>query len=137
MEEPTVHRLALQVPHRSGVRVRQDGFSAVLSNDCVQAGSDVGQRFVPAHGLEFPASLWPHPAQRMRQPVVVVRPLEVAIYLRAEKALSDRMVRVTVNPHCLSMLHRGDDGAGIRTVVWTGTADGATGDQGERRAHGS
>src|SRR5688572_30100516 len=114
----------------------------MFPNDRVQARGDVGQCFVPAHGDELPASLRAHAAQWVGEPVVMIRPLQVAIYLRAQEALRDRMFRVTLNTDGLSVLHRGDDGARVRAVMWTCAANGpvpgrARVDQGKSGAHGS
>ena len=54
------------------------------------------------------------------QPCLVVGTLDVAIHLRAEEPLRERMVGVASDANGASILHRHEHGARVRTVVRTG-----------------
>src|SRR6186713_2055178 len=131
MEEATVHRFALQVAHRSRVRIRKDRLGTVIANHLLKPGGDFAKRLVPTHRFEFPAALWSYSTQRMRQPVMMVGTLDVPIDLCAEKTLSYWMIGVALNANGAAILHSRDHRARVRTVVWTRAADSSAIDQRE------
>ena len=63
---------------------------------------------------------------------MVVGPLQVPVYLRAEETLRDRVIGVPLDADRSTILDRRDDRARVRAVVWTCAADGA----GVRREEG-
>jgi hypothetical protein len=73
----------------------------------------------------------------MSQAVMMIGAVEIAVDLRAKETLRDRMIRVPLDSNGAAMLHGRDDGARVRTIVWTRAADSAVVDQGEGGAHGS
>ena len=129
MEESAVHRLALQVAHCPGVRIRKDRLGTVIANHPLKPGGDFAKRFVPAHRFELAATLWSYTTQWVSQPIMMIRTLDVPVDLRAEKTLSYRMIGIALDADGTPILHRRDDRARVRTVVWTRSADGSAIDQ--------
>src|SRR5256885_232654 len=80
VEEAPVHALALHQAHGACVAVGQDGFG-IARRQGLQARGDVGQRLVPAHGLELPGTLGSHAAQRGEHTLGVVAALGVLLTL--------------------------------------------------------
>ena len=76
----------------AGVAERQDRLGAVLVDDAVQAGGDLGQGVVPRHLLEPALALGADPAQRPQDPLRAVHAVEEAVDLRAQLALAERVI---------------------------------------------
>src|SRR5688572_10384742 len=131
MEEAAVHRLALQVAHRPGVRVGKDRLGSVIANHLLKPGGDFAKRFVPAHRLELAAALWSYTTKRVSQPIMMIRTLDVPVDLRAEKPLRNRMIGVPLDADRTTILHRSDNRARVRAIVWTRSADRSAIDQRE------
>jgi hypothetical protein len=53
----------------------------------------------------------------------VVCPLDVPIYLRAQKAVRERMFGITGDANGAAILDRDVHGARVGTIVWAGTFD--------------
>jgi hypothetical protein len=60
----------------------------------IEATRDLVQRIIPRDLLELSRSFAPDAPHRMQQPVAMVRPLDVPVDLRAEKAARERMVGI-------------------------------------------
>src|SRR5437588_6115002 len=59
----------------------------------------------------------------MREPVRVIRPLQILRHFRAEKSLRHRMVRIARDANGAAILDRDEHQAGVRTIVRTDGAD--------------
>ena len=122
VEEAPVHALALHQAHGACVAVGQDGFG-IARRQRVQPGGDVGQRLVPAHGLELPGALGAHAAQRGEHTLGVVAALGVFADLGAEHAARVRMVGVALDSFGDAVFDRGHQRAGIGAVMGAGAQD--------------
>ena len=87
MEEPAVHRRALDEAHRAGVRVRENGLRpvrrAMMSVSRSAISPSASSQLIRS---KRPEPFGPDAAQGMQEPVAVVRPLHVPVHLRAEEA---------------------------------------------------
>ena len=88
VEEPPVHRRALDHAHRARVRVRQNRLRPVGRRaDRVQPRRRSRRAPRPTRSRSnCPAPFGPDAAHRMEQPVAMIGALDVAVDLRAEKA---------------------------------------------------
>jgi hypothetical protein len=138
VEEASVHRLALQDPHRSCVRVREDRLRAVgRVADCVQPRRDVGERLIPGRLDERAASLRADAAQWPQHTLRMMRALRIAIHLGAQEALGDRMVGVPLHTRDTTVRDRDQHRTRIRAIVRArATHDGGTALVGRVTDHG-
>ena len=74
--------------------------------------------------LELARTLGAHPFERVQQAFGVVRALGVTRHLGAQRAIGMRVGRVTLHLDGHAIFHRGQQGAGVRAVMWAGTLDG-------------
>ena len=82
------------------------------------------QSLVPADALELTAALGADAFHGMQQTVRVVSALGVARHLGAEHAVGHGMVRVALHFGGHTVLHGGDQRAGVGAVVRAGAQDG-------------
>ena len=136
VEEAPVHALALHQAHGAGVAVRHDGFGVACGN-LGQARGDVGQGFVPADLRELAAAFGAAALERREDAVLVVSALRVFGDLGAEHAAGLRVRRIALHAHGHAVLHRGQQGAGVRAVVRTGAAHGVAGNSRFGRGFGN
>ena len=123
VEEPAVHRRALQLAHRAHVRVRQDGQRPVVVDGSRQTIADRAERFVPRRLTELTATLGSRADERPQQPVRVVGPLLVALHLHAEVAGGDRVVLHAVDAGGDAVGHGDRPRARVGAVVRAGARD--------------
>jgi len=124
MEEALIHRAALDEPERAGVGVRKNRLGAVCgAGDRAEPMCNFVERLVPIDALEAALALFPDPAKRMHQALIVIRSLDVAIDLGAEEAACERMLGITGNANGTSVANGHEHGARVGAVVRTGAAD--------------
>ena len=119
LEEAVGDAVLLQKTHRAAVGIGQNRLRPPFVDDALQARRDRRQRLAPGDTLETAAAFRPHTAQRVRQPVGVVHPLQIAVDLAAERALRDRMIGVApdIQRPLACAIHRNLPTARIRAVV--------------------
>ncbi|MNT15835.1 hypothetical protein D3C72_1509110 [compost metagenome] len=124
MKEPPVHALALHHAHRAGVAVRQHGFGCACG-DRLETLRNIVQRLVPADGCELPAadlSFWADALERREHSLGVVAAFGVLADLGAQHAVGVRVRRIALYAGGHAVFYGGEQGAGVRTVVRTGSA---------------
>ena len=127
VEEALAHGIALDQPLGAEVGVGEYRRCAVTCHDFLQARGDWVERGVPAHALEPAGPFGPDAAQRMEQALRAVHALDVVIDLGAQPAAGERMVRVALQGDGATVLDADPPGAGVGTVVRTGSLDNADG----------
>jgi hypothetical protein len=124
MEEAAIDRAALQEPHRTCVGVRQDRLRTVRRlHDPVEPMRDFVERGVPRDALELTAPLSTDATHRVQHAITMVGPLDIPIYLGAQKAIRERMFGVTGDANGATILDRHEHGARVGTIVWAGSFD--------------
>jgi len=121
MKKPRRHALALHLAHGAGVAVGQQGVGVAL-NDGLQARGNVAQGFLPADGL--PGGTRPlgaHAPLGFEQALGMIDALGVARDFGAQHPIGKRMIGVTAHRCGNALLHRGEEGTGIGTIVRAGT----------------
>ena len=124
VKKAPVHALALHHAHGARVAVGQHGFGVALG-DAVQAGGDVGERFIPRHRHELPAALGAHALERLQHAFGVIRAFGVLADLGAEHAAGELVVGVAIHLGGDAVDHCGDERTGVRAVVGTCALHGA------------
>ncbi|MCY1534575.1 hypothetical protein D9M68_699530 [compost metagenome] len=121
VEEAGGHAFALHQAHGAGVAVGQDGLR-VAGGDGLQACRDVVQRFVPVHRSELAAAFGACAFERLQDALGVVAAFGVARNLGAQRTIGVPVRRVALHPQGHAVVDRGQQGAGVGAVVWTGAA---------------
>lgn len=123
MEEALVHRAALNQAERAGVRIWKDRLRSIgRSCDGTEPGGNFIECLVPADALEASFTLPADATKRMRQPLVVIGALEVAIHLRAQKASREGMVGIAGDAYRATVANGNEHRARIGAVVRAGAA---------------
>ena len=107
------------------VAILKNGTSsrAVGAGDRLQPRGDVVEGFVPGHRREAAAALGADTLHRPQEAIVVIRALDVARDLGAERAVRRRVVGVAVDADRPAVVDGDEHRAGVGAVVWTGGAD--------------
>ncbi len=129
MKEPPVQRAVLDESQRAAVRIGKYGFRPALVDDGAEPPGDFVERLFPAHRSKPPLSLGSDAAHRRKQPVGMIRAIEIAVDLGTEKTLRHRMRRVPLDAHGAPVLDGHQGGAGIRAVVRAGATHLARGEK--------
>ena len=127
VKEAAIHGAIAEHPHRSRVGVGQDGLRTVLLGNESQPFRDQVQGLVPADAFEdvslaavghFPFGCSGPAAHGVEQPRGRIDPIQIFGDLAAEKAASDRMLRIALHPRGHSrFIDRHQNGARIRAIV--------------------
>ena len=122
VEKPPGHALALHQAHGARVAVGLDGLGGIgaVFRDGRQTRSDVAQGDFPTHPLELASAFGARAFEGMQNPLRVVGALGIARHLGAQRAAGVRVIGVALHLDGDAVLHRGDQGTGVRAVVRAG-----------------
>ena len=96
------------------------------SRNRTQAIAYLIESLVPRNADKSPAPLRPEASHRVKDSIGMIRPVDVSIDLRTEKALSERVVRVALNTHRPAMFDGDEHGARVGAVVRARAVDNAS-----------
>ena len=119
-EERIAHRASLHESLGTQVAVRHHRLGTALCDDTLQTGCDVVERLIPCDRLERAGSFRPGAAQRVQQPLGVIRPvLQEVVDLGAETAPRERVIGIALQLHRPPVPHGHGPRAGIGAIVRT------------------
>ena len=123
VEEAVGHHPLLDHALRSVERERQDRLRPPGISEGAKSIGDLTDRLGPRDGLEVSRSLRADAAQRMKDPVGVVDPIEEPVDLGAELAAGGGVLRRSPEADRRALLHRHLPDTRVRAVVVTGAED--------------
>lgn len=115
----------------AAVGIGQDGGGSVFLNDLLPAGDNLVECLVPTDLLPLVAALRADPAQGVGEAVGMIDAVKVGTDFRAKPAPGEMVIGVGLEANCPPIAYFGDDCAGIRTIMRTGS----TNKQGTSRGH--
>src|SRR5215470_12178637 len=116
MKEPAVNGLALHKTHCARVAVGQNRLR-VVGGDLFKLRGDRVQGFVPRDALENPTALFARALHRVEHALRAVGPLQIAVDLRAEKAVSGWVVFRPFDLDRAPVLDGDEERTGVGAIV--------------------
>src|SRR2546428_4748726 len=116
------------------VAAREDRLRSIFGDDLLEATADFLQGRLPANALELSASLWAGAPQGVEQAVGTIDSVRVVVHFHAESTSRERMIGITTYFDGTPIFYSNEHGAGIWTIMRTGTTNNNSFD-GSRAGH--
>src|SRR5208337_742852 len=140
VEEAPVHGTAVERGNRAPVRIGQDGFKPVFSDNPTEAMCNFVKRLIPGDPLkrarwrdgrprpslpQGSRSLRSHPSHRIQHSLRRVHAVQIFGNFGAKKSARNRVLGIALNSGSPAVFDGDQDAAGVRAIVRAGSVDDA------------